>query len=360
VFVAPSVMKPYLLEHLHDRAGHQGKERTLALLKKRCYWTRMEKDVQQWLGKCERCMLAKMPSPRVKSPIISLLAQHPLEIVAMDFTQLEKASDRTENILVMTDVFTKFTVAIPTRDQKAVTVAKTLVNEWFLKFGIPLRLHSDQGRNFESAVIRQLCQLYNISKSRTTAYHPQGNGQCERYNRTMHNLLKTLEPDQKKKWPTHLPELVYIYNATTHSSTGYAPYYLLFGREPQLPVDLVLGRSGEISTGPPEDWVNVHHQRMIKAHQAAIGNLEKAARQRQATYNRYTKENVIAVGATVLKRNHPTGSVKIQDAWKSTTYEVMERRDGNIYRIRSVDGKDFYHGRGEIKEVPDGVLRLDN
>jgi hypothetical protein len=134
--------------------------------------------------------------------------------------------------------------------------------------------------------------------------------ECERYNRTMHNLLKTLEPGQKKKWPIHLPELVYIYNATMHSSTGYAPYYLLFRREPRLPVDLVLGRSGETSAGPPEDWVNVHHQRMIKAHQAASRVMEKKARQRQATNNRSAKENVIAVGATVLKRNHPIGSMK--------------------------------------------------
>jgi hypothetical protein len=131
VLVAPSEMKTWLLESLHDRAGHQGNERTLALLKKRLYWTGMEKDVHQWLMRCERCMLAKMPSPQVKSPIASLIAQHQLEIVAMDFTQLEKDSDRTEDVLVMTDVFTKYTVAVPTRDQKAVTVAQTLVNEFF-------------------------------------------------------------------------------------------------------------------------------------------------------------------------------------------------------------------------------------
>jgi transposase InsO family protein len=360
VLLAPSVMKPLLLEHLHDRVGHQGKERTLALLKRRCYWTGMEKDVQQWLGKCERCMLAKMPNPRIKSPIASLIAQHPLEIVAMDFTQLEKAADKTESVLVMTDVFTKYTVAVPTRNQKAVTVARTLVNEWFLKFGIPLRLHSDQGRNFESAVIKQLCHMYNISKSRTTAYHPQGNGQCERYNRTMHNLLKTLEPEQKKKWPIHLLELVYIYNATTHSSTGYSPYYLLFGREPRLPIDHVLGRPGEFSTIPPEEWVSMHRRRMSVAQKIALEMTEKKARQRNATSNRGVKENVIAVGATVLKRNHPLGSMKIQDYWRPLSFEVMERKPGNVYRIRSLDGVDTCVTRSEIKEVDERVLRSQN
>ena len=84
-----------------------------------------------------------MPNPRVRPPMGSLLATKPLEILAMDFTVLEPATDRRENVLVMTDVFPKFTYAIPTRDQKATTTAKVLVKEWFFKYRIPLRIHSD-------------------------------------------------------------------------------------------------------------------------------------------------------------------------------------------------------------------------
>ena len=147
--------------------------------------------------------------------------------------------------------------------------------KWFYKYGVPTRLHSDQGRSFESKIIHQLCHLYNITKSRTTPYGLQGNGQCERFNRTLHDLLCTLSVEQKHRWPTCLPQVLFSYNTTPHQTTGQSPFLLMFGWEPQLPIDFLLGRVEKPTAGDVCDWVQEHQRRL----QVAVGNAWERMRQ---------------------------------------------------------------------------------
>lgn len=128
----PAALCDEVLKGVHDQCGHQGAERTEQLVRERCWWPGLHGYIRKYLSKCERCIVAKEPYLPVKTPMTSIIASKPLEVLAMDFTQLEPASDGRENVLVLTDVFTKFTVAVPTRDQRASTVVKTLVRDWFL------------------------------------------------------------------------------------------------------------------------------------------------------------------------------------------------------------------------------------
>ena len=120
-------------------------------------------------------------------------AARPLEIVAMDFTQLEKSTSGFEHVLVFTDVFTKYTITIPIRDQTAKAVSRLFVREWIQKLGVPERMHSDQGRSFENQIIKQLCLLYQVKKYKMTPYHPRGNSQLERSNRIMKDEKRTVD-----------------------------------------------------------------------------------------------------------------------------------------------------------------------
>ena len=273
----------------------------------------------------------------------TLLASEPLEVLAINFTVLEPACGY-ENVLVMTDVFTKFTQAVPTRNQLARTVAKVLVKDWFVRYGVPQRIHSDQGRHFESDLVKELCSVYGISKSRTTPYHPQGNGQCERFNRTLHDRLRTLTPVQKRKWPEYLAELVFAYNCTEHSSTGYTSYTLFFGRSPRLPIDLFLGgktdKEGEVVL---DEWVSDHYKRLQETFEKASKNLQYASDTRRARNDRKSIDTSIPIGHKVYSKDHTVrGRNKIQDYWCPEEYVVINRLDEteNVYTVQytSPDG----------------------
>ncbi len=110
-----------------------------------------------------------------------------------------------------------------------------------MHYGFPLRLYSEHGKNFVSSTIKNLCNLAGIKKSCTTPYHAMGNGQREWFNLTLLNMLGTLTPTDKLNWKKHMSNLTHAYNCTRHDSTGYSPFFLMFGIQPRLPIDVILG-----------------------------------------------------------------------------------------------------------------------
>ncbi|XP_024120340.2 uncharacterized protein LOC112141437 [Oryzias melastigma] len=150
--VLPARFCDTVLTSLHDHMGHMGVDRTLDLVRTRFYWPRMVADVEKKVKTCSRCIRTKA-RPEKAAPLVNISTTRPLELLCMDFLSLEPDKSGTKDILVITDHFTKFAVAIPTPNQKARTVAKCMWENFMVHYGIPEKLHSDQGPDFESRTI---------------------------------------------------------------------------------------------------------------------------------------------------------------------------------------------------------------
>ena len=135
-----------------------------------------------------------------------------------------------KNVLVVKDHFTCYTQAYVTNNHTALTTACILYNEFFLVFGFPRRLMSDQVSEFTGQVISELCDLLGVTKIRTSPYHLQTNGAIKRVHQTLRRMIAKMDPEKRAKWPSHLGPILITYNATRSLITGYSPYFLMFGR----------------------------------------------------------------------------------------------------------------------------------
>ena len=185
--VVPLSLKEVVLKGVHEgvAGGHFGVEKSLGKLKERFYWPGHYNDIHNWCSTCSDCVARKTRGPRRKAPLQPIVVGYPMQMVAVDIVgPLPRSTNGNLYLLVAEDYFTKWLEVWAIPNQEAKTIAEKLLNEMFFRFSLPDKLHSDQGRQFESQIIEELCKLLQINKSRTTPYHPQGDGLVERANRT--------------------------------------------------------------------------------------------------------------------------------------------------------------------------------
>ena len=170
------------------------------------------------------CQRRKSPPNPDKAPMKTVSVSEPFTFRALDYMgPLSETARSNKYILVVMDHFTKWCEAFPTKDQKVSTVANCLISKVFSRFGPPLVLHSDQGSNFESIFMHEICNIMGIAKTRTTAYHPCGDGQVERQNRTLQDMLAHSVSNNADDWDIWLDLVLFAYNTSKHESTGFAP-----------------------------------------------------------------------------------------------------------------------------------------
>ena len=325
----------FLSYHASLFGSHLGRNRTLARLAHRFYWSGMSDDVKEWLSQCVVCVKRKSPTGR-QHPLGNIPTGHRWDRIAMDILDVcDPTPDGYRYILVIADYFSKWTEAFPIKNKCADTVADILVEKIILRFGMPLVIHSDQGREFENGLMKSLCSLLGCTKTRTVPYHPESGGMIERFNRTCLMMLSMFVNDRHEL----LPYVMHAYRTSIHESTDYSPFRLMMGEECSLPHDvstteLRAKREQDIAPHPFATWVR-------DALEGAYDNVRESLRitapppppPRKRLYDTKAVNRKFPVGSWVLRYYPLAAQHKLGSPWIGPN-QVVRQATGHTVGIQ--------------------------
>eukprot|EP00731_Ephydatia_muelleri_P025679 Em0017g762a len=327
-------------QELHDAptGGHLGVAKVLEKAQQRFYWVGQRLDVEEWCRTCTRCGAQKSPAKHRRAPMeVDTVTDGPMQRIAMDILGPLPLTPRSNKyILVIGDYFTKWTEAFPMSDMEAGTVAKLFVNEFVVRYGAPACLHTDQGRNFESNLVKEICRLLGIVKTRTTPYHSQSDGMIERFNRTLISMLKRATIDAERDWDLKLPCLMMAYSTSIHETTKATPFSVMFGREVQLPIDIMFGKPLGVTTTSTLEYARALEQRLVAAYEHVREHLGIEQRRHKQPYDRkvegkpYKEGDSVWLYCPAVPQGH---SKKLHACWKGP-YTVAKVYEKGVYQIK--------------------------
>ncbi|GFX64608.1 hypothetical protein TNCV_1671441 [Trichonephila clavipes] len=305
-------------------------------VRERFFWGKVRAEVEQWCKSCDACAARKGPKIRSRGKLHRYNVGAPFERIAFDILgPLPRTASGNKYLLVVMDYFTKWPEVYPIPDQEAPTVAEAVVQHWISRYGVPLQLHSDQGRNFVSAVLKGVCELLGIDKTKTTPLHPQSDGMVERFNRTILNNLSLMVSKNQQDWDQKVPLFLLAYRSAVHETTGYSPSQMLFGRDLRLPCDLLFGRPPDTPSSP-EEYVQNLQARFEDVHNLARERINLRTEKMKTRYDTKATGHQFKEGDKVWFYN-PTRrkglSPKLQSHWDGP-YTILKIINDVVIRIR--------------------------
>jgi len=338
-YVMPSELRTTIMQLLHDSrwAGHPGMSRMKSTIGSRFYWPRMRGDIEAWIKCCRACAMAKRGKGRGKAPLQQEISGAPFQRVAFDVIGPLPRTDRGNRfILVVVDYYTKWAEAYELPNHTAATVADTLTTRWIATWGTPLRMHCDNAPEFRGHVLAQMRDILGVRGTFTSPYRPKANGLCERTNQTIEGILRTLISTKRDTWDKELPFALMSYRATPHSSTGFTPNMLCFGRENAMPADIMFGHSGALSPRSYQcycDYVDNLRKVMTESYGRARHVLGVAAMRQKVYHDEDTAPRFFKVGDWVLYYHKPSSRQTLDSGWRGP-YVVVKKLSAVDYLIQ--------------------------
>ena len=338
----PQSLRAEVLFACHDHllsGGHLGVNKTFARLRERYYWTGMFRSVEAWCKSCAACASRKDPT-NIRAPVHPLpVPTEPFEMVSVDVCGPFREAHHTKNryVIVYCDHLTRWVETVPVRRNDSLVVARVLVERIMCRHGAPRVLLSDRGHPFLSAVAREVYRLLRVKKVSTAAYRPQTNGLVERFNRTLAHMLSMYVNSKHEDWDRYLPYVTFAYNTTPHQGTKESPFFLLYGRQARLPIDVMLL--------PPLDdnprSTSAYCQELVEGLRTAHRfSRESLLRQKQQLENQRGPGHrmpVFNVGDQVLVKTPalPSNeglSKKLTNTWAGP-FEILSKIGAHTYRV---------------------------
>lgn len=233
--VLPPSLRPRALHLMHHvpTAGHPGQTKMYANMRRQFYWPHMATDIFTTVRDCASCARERVKQRRRLGPLHPFPPEGPLEDISVDLVgPFPKTKKGYTTILVICDRFTKLTQVVPLRSTEAYDCAVAFVEHWVYKYGAPNRVVSDNGPQFVAKLFQSVCRLLGMKTTTSSAFHPQTNGQVERYNRSLLSMLRHYVGDHQDDWDRYASTVTFAYNMSVHRSTGATPFELVLSRPP--------------------------------------------------------------------------------------------------------------------------------
>ena len=302
--VVPSHLRQQVMEEYHSGplSGHFSGDKLYKTLVHHWWWQGMYTDALNHCSSCPQCAIVN-PSGRVnKPPLQPIPVSRPFQIVGVDIMDLPCTKSGNKHVVVFQDYLTKFPLVFPVPDQKAIRLARLLVEEVVPIFGVPEALLSDRGTNLLSHLMKDLCKMLGIKKLNTTAYHPQCDGMVERFNRTLKTILRKHAATYGNQWDRYLFSALYAYRNTPHKSTGEKPSYLMFGIDCRTPTEAAFLPPSQLQISDVTDYREELTLALSTARNTAAASIQQAQRRYKKQYDKDNKPLHVRISDWVLIR----------------------------------------------------------
>lgn len=322
-------------------AGHFAEKKMVQRIKQFYHWQGLRSDIHKKCSSCVTCASVRGQGNRGKPPLVSIPVGGPFDMIGMDFVELDVSKSGNKYALVFQDYLSKWPEVYALSNRRAETVAKCL-QDLVWRHGVPNKIVHDRAAEFLADVLQETAGLLGVRQLPTSGGHPQTDGLVERFNRTLKQMLKKLVKKGGHDWDELLGPVLLAYRATPHASSGMSPFYLLYGRNPQLPSQLdfqvPVTRYPVMETEYGQQLAKELKQARIVAKQ----NIGKKQKEQKTYYDQKSKEIELQVGDLVMLKIEPR--FKLDRSFKgpfvvkslTSTNAVVQLKDDDTAELLNV------------------------